>query len=117
MICGEVQAVRKRLSWHWQLNVMSIEQQPERVNCCAVFGYWENRYAHGTYKVFSGFSDAERVHDLLSAYSKDSELQLRALYGERFSNVFRLIISDNNSEFAALPEQLPKTSIIMRIRT
>ena len=36
---------------------------------------------------------------------------LRELYGERFSQVFRSITSDNGSEFALLPQLLPTIPI------
>ena len=36
---------------------------------------------------------------------------LRELYGERFSQVFRSITSDNGSEFASLPQLLPTIPI------
>lgn len=36
---------------------------------------------------------------------------LRTLYGERFSQVFRSITSDNGSEFASLPQLLPTIPI------
>lgn len=77
-----------------------------------------DRYGRRQHRIVGGSSDAGRANDALSAYFEDSEPQraggcagARAQYGERFPRVFRSITSDNGSEFAALPEQLPETTI------
>ena len=100
---------------------MSIEQRPERVNRREEFGHWEIDTVVGSTASSAVLLTLDerttRYRHILKIPSRSAQAvgqglaQLRALYGERFSSVFRSITSDNGSEFAALPEQLPEMPI------
>lgn len=73
----------------------NIEARPQVVNRREEFGHWEIDTVVGR--------SIQAVEQGLK--------MLRELYGERFSQVFRSITSDNGSEFASLPQLLPTIPI------
>ena len=106
---------------HKRLYGMSIEQRPERINRREEFGHWEIDTVVGNAESSAVLLTLDerttRYRHILKISNRSTQAvaqglkQLRALYGERFNCIFRSITSDNGSEFAALPEQLPETPI------
>ena len=86
---------RKGHPQHKRLYGLSIEARPQVVNQREEFGHWEIDTVVGR--------STQAVEQGLKT--------LRELYGERFSQVFRSITSDNGSEFASLPQLLPTIPI------
>ena len=106
---------------HKQLYGMSIERRPDKVNHREEFGHWEIDTVVGNAEssaiLLTLDERTTRYWHILKIPSRSTQAvaqgltQLRAQYGERFASVFRPITSDNGSEFAALSEQLPETTI------
>lgn len=100
---------------------MSIEERSEAVNNREEFGHWEIDTVVGKRESAAALltvdeRQSKRRHMLLIP-SRSTEgveqgiQQLRAIYGDRFNQVFRSITCDNGSEFATLPQLLPDTDI------
>ena len=88
---------RKGHPQHKRLYGLSIEARPQVVNQREEFGHWE-------IDTVVGRRESQSV--LLTQAVEQGLKTLRELYGERFSQVFRSITSDNGSEFASLPQLL-----------
>ena len=106
---------------HRRLYGMSIEDRPKSVNRREEFGHWEIDTVVGTQESSAVLLTLDerttRFRHIIKIPSRSTQAveqafqQLRAVYGERFSSVFRSITSDNGSEFASLPKLCPDVPI------
>lgn len=106
---------------HKRLYGMSIEDRPEAVDQREEFGHWEIDTVVGKKESSAVLLTLDerttRFCHIIKISSRSAQAveqgfqQLRAVYGERFSSVFRSITSDNGSEFAQLPKLCPDVPI------
>lgn len=99
----------------------SIENRPPIVDTREEFGHWEIDTivdTKDTSPVLLTLDERQtRLRHIfkISSRSSDAVLEgiekLRKIYGDDFTKVFKSITSDNGSEFAKLPEQLPEIDI------
>jgi len=106
---------------HKRLYGMSIEERPDVVNNREEFGHWEIDTVMGKKEseavLLTLDERTTNFRHILKIPARSAQAveqgfqQLRAIYGESFSAVFRSITSDNGSEFSSLPKILPDTAI------
>ena len=106
---------------HKRLCGKSIEERPEAVNNRVEFGHWEIDTVVGKKEAAAvlltlderttNFRHMIKISSRSAQAVEQGLLQLREIYGERFSAVFRSITSDNGSEFSSLPQILPDTDV------
>ena len=99
----------------------NIEARPQVVNRREEFGHWEIDTVVGRKESQSVLLTLDerttRFRHIIKIPGRSTQAveqglkMLRELYGERFSQVFRSITSDNGSEFASLPQLLPTIPI------
>ena len=99
----------------------NIEARPQVVNQREEFGHWEIDTVVGRKESQSVLLTLDerttRFRHIIKIPGRSTQAveqglkMLRELYGERFSQVFRSITSDNGSEFASLPQLLPTIPI------
>ena len=107
---------RKGHPQHKRLYGLSIEARPQVVNQREEFGHWEIDTVVGRKESQSVLLTLDeritRFRHIIKIPGRSTQAveqglkTLRELYGERFSQVFRSITSDNGSEFASLPQLL-----------
>ena len=112
---------RKGHPQHKRLYGLSIEARPQVVNRREEFGHWEIDTVVGRKESQSVLLTLDerttRFRLIIKIPGRSTQAveqglkMLRELYGERFSQVFRSITSDNGSEFASLPQLLPTIPI------
>ena len=112
---------RKGHPQHKRLYGLSIEARPQVVNQREEFGHWEIDTVVGRRESQSVLLTLDerttRFRHIIKIPGRSTQAveqggkALRELYGERFSQVFRSITSDNGSEFASLPQLLPTIPI------
>ena len=112
---------RKGHPQHKRLYGLSIEARPQVVNWREEFGHWEIDTVVGRKESQSVLLTLDerttRFRLIIKIPGRSTQAveqglkMLRELYGERFSQVFRSITSDNGSEFASLPQLLPTIPI------
>ena len=112
---------RKGHPQHKRLYDLSIEARPQVVNQREEFGHWEIDTVVGRKESQSVLLTLDerttRFRHIIKIPGRSTQAveqglkTLRELYGERFSQVFRSITSDNGSEFASLPQLLPTIPI------
>lgn len=106
---------------HKRLYGMSIENRPKAVDQREEFGHWEIDTVVGRKEssavLLTMDERTTRFRHIIKIPSRSAQAveqgfqQLRAVYGERFSSVFRSITSDNGSKFARLPKLCPDVPI------
>ncbi|WP_409970086.1 IS30 family transposase [Bengtsoniella intestinalis] len=100
---------KPRISKH--LNGKSIDERPEEVNDRNTFGHWESDTVLGKKRKGekAAFTIVERLTGNYLAIQIDEKTtngvaaavaQLKVEYGDKFSQVFKTITTDNGSEFA-----------------
>lgn len=98
-----------------RLNGKSIEERPDEVAQRNTFGHWESDTVQGKKKkgepaVFTiaerltGYCISIRVNEKTSAGIAGAMEMLHERFGDKFSEVFRTITTDNGNEFAAFSE-------------
>lgn len=98
-----------------RINGRSLEERPAEVEERTTFGHWESDTVQGRKKKGEPtvFTIVERLTGCYLSIRIDGKTtggiaaameQLRAQFGEHFSDVFRTITTDNGSEFAAFSE-------------
>ncbi len=100
---------------------MSIEERPPEASSREVFGNWEIDTVLGCSESSAALltivDRMSRICRIIKIKSRTAEAveeglnKLKERYGDSFPRLFRSITSDNGSEFARLPEQLPGTAI------
>lgn len=99
----------------------SIELRNYDVNDRSSFGHWEIDTIVGSKKtapvLLTLDERVSRLRHIFKIPSRSAEGvkvgldKLKVIYGDSFSSVFKSITSDNGSEFASLPQQLPDVNI------
>ena len=103
---------RKKPCIHKRIFGKSIDERPAKAAARDTFGHWESdtvvgRKRAGEAAVFTiverltGYYISIRIDGKNTAGVADAMEQLKAQYGEKFSQVFRSITTDNGSEFAS----------------
>ena len=106
---------RKKPCIHKRICGKSIDERPATAAARDTFGHWESdtvvgRKRAGEAAVFTiverltGYYISIRIDGKNTAGVADAMEQLKAQYGEKFSQVFRSITTDNGSEFASFDE-------------
>ena len=107
---SKIRTVRKNR----RLYGLSIDERPDRINNREEFGHWEIDTIVGARKTGAAILTLDerltRKRIMLKIESKTAEAvlvaieRLKALYGNRFPQIFRSITSDNGNEFSKLQE-------------